>query len=77
MGIYGIRRSLIKNIPVKKYIDFPALIKEQLKTGTKLGVYKFTGRWYDIGRIDDYQMAQSDFKENSNNYLCSRQKGDE
>lgn len=61
MGIYGMNRKLVRNIRKNKYCDFPQLVVSQIKNDAKIGVYQFNGRWYDIGRIEDYQLAQEEY----------------
>jgi NDP-sugar pyrophosphorylase family protein len=75
MGIYGIKRKIVKNLTKRAYLDFPTLIKEKLEQKVRIGMYHFKGKWYDIGRIEDYQIAQEDFKKNAGEFLRVKKKG--
>lgn len=75
MGIYAMNRSLVKKIPYAHYYDFPTLIRDQLHNiNTKIGIYHFSGIWYDIGRIADYRIAQSEFCQNPERFLKAERK---
>jgi NDP-sugar pyrophosphorylase family protein len=76
MGIYGINRSMIKQMPKGKRKDLPNLVREQIKEGGKIGVYNFSGIWYDIGRIEDYQMAQNEFHDHYARFMGKKKKGE-
>ena len=69
MGIYGMKRKVVNSIQKGVYFDFPSLIKHELKNKVALGLFNFTGKWYDIGRVEDYQTAQDDFMKNESLFL--------
>lgn len=56
MGIYVFNRAIIKEIPAGKF-DFPDLVKILIRNGKNPMVYPYRGRWYDIGRPDDWEKA--------------------
>ncbi len=69
MGIYGVNRKIVRQMPKDRRYNFPDLIKDMLKNGKSIGVYNFPGLWYDIGRIEDYQTAQDNFIKNQKVFL--------
>ena len=75
MGVYGMKRKLIREIPKGKHYDLPNLIRDQKDNGAQIGIYRFKGEWLDIGRIDDYQTAQNIFSENEGRYLGKTRRG--
>ena len=63
-GIYVIQPSLLELIPDKTYYGMDMLIKEMLKRGMPIAKYDLHEYWLDIGRVDDYEKAQEEFKAN-------------
>ncbi len=61
MGIYVFEPSVLAQIPIGKYLDFPDLILKLIAAGEKVAGYVFDGYWMDLGRPDDYQQANQDF----------------
>jgi NDP-sugar pyrophosphorylase family protein len=57
MGIYAINRSVVRNIPPNRYLDFPSFIKNLIASKEPLNVYRFEGEWFDIGREEDYKQV--------------------
>lgn len=57
MGIYAVEPKVLDYIPASGYFDFPNLVQELLRAGEQVGVYKYDGLWFDIGRRDDYERA--------------------
>lgn len=74
MGIYGIRKKILKSLVKGKRLDFPDLIIQKLKQKAPLGMYDFKGKWYDIGRVEDYQNARDDFSKHAEEYLHIKRK---
>lgn len=60
MGIYAFNREIIAEIPEGKF-DFPDLVKKLIKNGKNPILYPYRGRWYDIGRPDDWEKADRIF----------------
>ncbi|MCX6829466.1 MAG: sugar phosphate nucleotidyltransferase [candidate division Zixibacteria bacterium] len=60
MGIYAFRREILKYIPVGRF-DFPDLVLKLIKAGQNPHIYRFNGRWLDIGRPDDWEKADKLF----------------
>jgi NDP-sugar pyrophosphorylase family protein len=59
-GIYVISQSIVKSVKENEYIDMPTLLERYL--GDNVLMYPFHDYWLDIGRMDDFNRAQSDIK---------------
>lgn len=57
MGIYICEPSLLAKVPIGRHFDFPQLVDALLADGDQVGVYKYDGMWFDIGRQEDYEAA--------------------
>lgn len=62
MGIYCFNRSIIDKLEKGKPYGFDHLMLDSLKNGTKVNIAPFNGYWLDIGRPDDYQLADENFE---------------
>jgi len=61
MGVYVYDRRVLSFIPPHQYFDFPDLVLQLLAHGKKVAAYASDAVWLDIGRREDYQMAQEVF----------------
>ncbi len=61
MGIYAFNREVLKYIPAGKF-DFPELVDKLIMIGRNPFVYRFKGRWLDVGRPDDWEKADRLFQ---------------
>jgi len=61
MGIYVFEPSVLRHLPVGERCDLPALIEALLSSSCAVLSYRHEGYWLDIGRPDDYQVAQGEF----------------
>ena len=61
MGIYVYEPRVLKYIPEGRYMDFPDLVKLLLEMGEKVTGYRSDDYWLDIGRREDYELAQVEF----------------
>jgi NDP-sugar pyrophosphorylase family protein len=57
MGIYVLEPSLLKVIPSRRAFGFDDLMHLSLKKAAPPAIYRFSGRWLDIGRPSDYEVA--------------------
>jgi NDP-sugar pyrophosphorylase family protein len=57
MGIYVLEAAVLEYIPAGTTFDFPDLVQSLLEAGQRIGAYRYSGLWFDIGRADDYQQA--------------------
>jgi NDP-sugar pyrophosphorylase family protein len=71
MGVYAFKKEVLKYIPNNEYLDFPDLIKILLKNDKKILSYPFEGRWLDIGRPEDYELASKEFEDFRSEFLKS------
>lgn len=60
-GIYVLDSSVFKLIPKDTYFDMTALIKKI--NDNKVAVFPIREYWLDIGKIDDYDRANSEYDE--------------
>ncbi|MEM8546557.1 MAG: sugar phosphate nucleotidyltransferase [Pseudomonadota bacterium] len=60
-------RSLITH---NEYLDMPNLILKVHETGGKVCCYQEDCYWLDIGRMDDYAQAQTDFEANEERFMA-------
>jgi NDP-sugar pyrophosphorylase family protein len=68
MGIYAFNRNIIKYIPKGKF-DFPQLVNKLIKMRKNPLIYKYGGRWFDIGRPADWEKADRLFQRKPNLFL--------
>jgi len=61
MGIYGFNKKVLEYIPRRRF-DFPELVKRLIDEEKNPSVYRFKGRWMDIGRHDDWEKADEIFR---------------
>lgn len=59
-GIYVISQSIVKSVKENEYIDMPTLLERYLDDNVLM--YPFHDYWLDIGRMDDFNRAQTDIK---------------
>jgi NDP-mannose synthase len=57
MGVYVCEPDVIEHIPSDNYFDFPELVQALLEAGAAVGAYVYDGFWLDIGRHEDYAVA--------------------
>jgi len=65
-GIYIVKPELFDLIPQNTYFGIDTLIKEMLAKNMKVGKYLMQDYWLDIGRMDDYEMAQDVYQSHFN-----------
>jgi NDP-sugar pyrophosphorylase family protein len=63
-GIYVMKPSILDFVPYNEFYGMDKLIKQMLSEQKPISKYELKEYWLDIGRIDDYESAQKDFKEN-------------
>jgi NDP-mannose synthase len=69
MGIYVFNKDVIESIPENIKFDMPDLILALKKLKKKIGCYRGDYEWLDIGRIDDYEIANERFKQYRSKFL--------
>jgi len=68
MGIYAFSREILDFIPNRRF-DFPDLVKKLIERERNPSVYRFRGKWLDIGRPDDWEKADALFRKKSQIFL--------
>jgi dTDP-glucose pyrophosphorylase len=62
-GIYALNHQVLQMIPKDTFFDMPSLFSEILKGNKdKAGVFPIHEYWMDVGRRDDFNQAQVDYK---------------
>ena len=62
-GIYAFKPNMLSMIPNDTYYGIDMFIKGMLAQGKPIGRYLMQEYWLDIGRIDDYNIAQNAYTE--------------
>ncbi|MFC5540552.1 nucleotidyltransferase family protein [Ureibacillus sp. FSL W7-1570] len=68
-GIYVLNPETLEYIPKNQFYDMPELFQKLLDEEKKTTVFPIREYWLDIGRMDDFERANLEFKER---YECSR-----
>lgn len=63
MGVYVFEREVVDLIPKGERFDFPDLVLALLERGSSVAAYRSTDFWLDIGRREDYELAQERYEE--------------
>ncbi len=61
MGVYVYEPHILRYIPKGQYTDFPDLVKLLMSKGEKIAGFPSQDYWLDIGRREDYELAQLEF----------------
>ena len=61
MGVYVYEPHVLQYIPKGQYLDFPDLVKLLLQKGESIAGYNSNDYWLDIGRREDYELAQMEY----------------
>lgn len=69
MGINIFNRGMLKYVKQGEHLDMPDLIMKVHQDGGKVACYREDCYWLDIGRMDDYALAQQQFEENETQFL--------
>jgi len=62
MGVYMLKKDILKYIPKEKHFGFDNLMYKLLKLKKRINVKPHNGYWLDIGRPNDYILATEQFK---------------
>lgn len=65
-GIYVMKPEIFRFFPENKFFGMDMLIKSMLDQGEVISKFDLKDYWLDIGRIDDYYTAQSDYNNHFN-----------
>jgi NDP-sugar pyrophosphorylase family protein len=56
--------EIFEFVPDNEYFGMDTLIKKMLQIKSPISKYELKEYWLDIGRIDDFETAQTDFQNN-------------
>jgi NDP-mannose synthase len=62
MGIYVYEPRVLKYVEKGSYLDFPNLVQRLLAHGERVCGYQCEDYWLDIGRREDYELAQQEYQ---------------
>ncbi|MFN7834989.1 MAG: nucleotidyltransferase family protein [Burkholderiaceae bacterium] len=59
-GIYMLSPELIRRVAPGERIDMPTLLEREIGAGRDVNMFPVHEYWLDIGRMDDFQLAQQE-----------------
>jgi dTDP-glucose pyrophosphorylase len=59
-GIYMLSPELIRRVQPGERIDMPTLLEREIAAGRDVNMFPVHEYWLDIGRMDDFQLAQKE-----------------
>lgn len=59
-GIYLLSPELVKSVEAGTRIDMPTLLEQQIDEGRPVNMFPIHEYWLDIGRMDDFNKAQTE-----------------
>lgn len=62
MGIYAWHPRVLDRIQAGERVDFPDLVRRLLAAGETVRVHRSEDYWLDIGRPDDYERAEKEYR---------------
>jgi len=62
-GICVLSPEALQVVPPRTYFDMPTLFETLIAHGGFVRCHAIDGYWLDIGRLPDYEQANSDFNE--------------
>lgn len=62
-GIYCLSPETINDIPENQYFNITELIQKAIDKNEKVGSFPITEYWMDIGQVEDYHQANTDYQE--------------
>jgi len=69
MGVNVLSRRVMSHVEPGKYLDMPDLVLRVHRAGGTVRCYREDCFWLDIGRMDDYALAQEQFEKNASMFL--------
>ena len=59
-GIYVVSQELARSVPLNHKIDMPTLLEQSIDNDRDVLMFPIHEYWLDIGRMDDFNRAQTD-----------------
>jgi NDP-mannose synthase len=69
MGVYAFNRRVLELVPDDRAFGFDQLMHLLLAQKKTIAVYPYTGYWLDIGRIEDFERANAEYRD-THSGLC-------
>ncbi|MDB4145233.1 nucleotidyltransferase family protein [Amylibacter sp.] len=60
-GAYVLSPNALNYLQFDEYIDMPSLLEKLVEAGKTVSTFEIDGLWIDIGRISDFERAQTAF----------------
>jgi NDP-sugar pyrophosphorylase family protein len=61
MGIYCLNRQVVESFPPGQPYGFDNLMLDSIAAARRIWIHPFSGYWLDIGRPEDYELANEQF----------------
>jgi dTDP-glucose pyrophosphorylase/predicted transcriptional regulator len=61
-GIYLLAPELVKSVTPNTKIDMPDLLQQTISKGNEVSMFPVHEYWLDIGRLEEFQRAQSELR---------------
>jgi len=61
-GIYLLSPELVRSVKPSTPLDMPTLLEQQIAAGHTVNMFPIHEYWLDIGRMEDFQLAQHEFE---------------
>lgn len=71
-GMYVLSPKAVAYVQEEKFLDMPDLFNQLIKDNERTTVYPIREYWMDIGKMDDFEQAQNDYREIFENGKSSR-----
>ncbi|MBZ5495470.1 MAG: NTP transferase domain-containing protein [Acidobacteriia bacterium] len=71
MGVYVYEPRVLGYLTKDEYLDFPDLVLRLLGCGEKVVGFHSEDFWFDIGRREDYELAQQEFEERADAFALA------
>ena len=62
-GIYALSPQALAHLPRNVYFDMPELFERLIATGEGVSAYPLREYWLDIGRLEEFEQAQQEWKD--------------
>ena len=69
MGIYCMNKVILDFLLKGQYKDLPNLMTDLIEKHLDVYTYPFQGIWLDIGKMEDYDLAISQYEQNPGSFL--------
>lgn len=61
-GIYVLNPDVLHQVPKDEFYDMPELFKKLMDQEKEVSVFPLREYWLDIGKMDDYERANNDYR---------------